>query len=165
MASEHQVALLAEALGKCLVASGIVRADADLTGPHLLMFAEDLERFLKEATTRPAPAATDTGLVTYSQYSKSVHDFDGTYLHDETYLAPGKNGEWVKRSQAEKLLAAERVEKEQLRRKMNANDRRAITAESRLSQSEAELKQARADNAALTARVKELEQLLEASHG
>jgi len=61
---------------------------------------------------------------------------------------------WNTRSQAEELLAAERAEKEQLRRKMNANDRRAITAESRLSQSEAELKETRADNAAKDARIK-----------
>ncbi|WPM82760.1 hypothetical protein R5W60_16600 [Brucella pseudintermedia] len=43
---ERHIKLLAEALGKCLVAAGIVRSDAALTGPELLMFAEDLERAL-----------------------------------------------------------------------------------------------------------------------
>ncbi len=43
---ERHIKLLAEALGKCLVAAGIVRPDAALTGPELLMFAEDLERAL-----------------------------------------------------------------------------------------------------------------------
>ncbi len=40
--------LLAEALGKCLVASGIVRPDISMTGPELLMFSEDLGRLLAE---------------------------------------------------------------------------------------------------------------------
>ena len=88
----------------------------------------------------------------------------------------------VTRSQAVGLLAAEREEKEELRRAIMGDEpghdlqhgnfiemaatlhracdggrKRAEYAEQRLGQSEAELKQARTDNAALTARVKELE--------
>jgi hypothetical protein len=37
----HQRNLLAEALGKLLLAYGIIRADAALTGPELLLAAED----------------------------------------------------------------------------------------------------------------------------
>lgn len=39
--------LLCEALGKCLVAAGIVRPDASLTGPEVLLAADDLETYLK----------------------------------------------------------------------------------------------------------------------
>src|SRR5690606_23921302 len=87
---------------------------------------------------------------------------------------------------AEELLAAERAEKEELRRAIMGKEpdpdlqhgnflemaatlhracdgarKRAEYAEQRLGQSEAELKQARADNAAKDARIKELEKALE----
>lgn len=52
--SDHQCKLLAEALGECIMAAGIVRKDVDgLSGPQLLMFAEDLKRHLA------APAQED----------------------------------------------------------------------------------------------------------
>ena len=53
---QHQLKLLAEALGACILASGIVRKDIDgFDGPQLLLFAEDLRSML-EATPQPAPA-------------------------------------------------------------------------------------------------------------
>lgn len=52
--SDHQCKLLADALGECIMAAGIVRKDIDgLSGPQLLMFAEDLKRHLA------APAQED----------------------------------------------------------------------------------------------------------
>jgi len=51
--------------------------------------------------TRPAPAATDTGLVTYA------HD-NGTL----SGLSRNEHGPWCLRSQAEAIIAAERAEKE-----------------------------------------------------
>lgn len=41
---KHQRNLLGEALGKVLVAAGMIRADADMTGPELLLAAEDFCR-------------------------------------------------------------------------------------------------------------------------
>ena len=53
---QHQLKLLAEALGACILASGIVRKDIDgFDGPQLLLFAEDLRSML-EATPQPSPA-------------------------------------------------------------------------------------------------------------
>lgn len=46
--AEHHVKLLGQALGECISASGIIRADASLCGPELLMFAEDLKRHITE---------------------------------------------------------------------------------------------------------------------
>lgn len=44
--AEHHAQLLGQALGECIVAAGITRPDASLSGPELLMFAEDLKRHL-----------------------------------------------------------------------------------------------------------------------
>lgn len=41
---KHQRDLLGEALGKVLVAAGMIRADVDMTGPELLLAAEDFCR-------------------------------------------------------------------------------------------------------------------------
>jgi len=38
----HQIELLGQALGACIVEAGITRPDAALTGPELLLFADDL---------------------------------------------------------------------------------------------------------------------------
>jgi len=158
---------------------------------------------------RPAPAATDTGLVTVGEVStvrESVAAFAGHMLSCK--LKPGDL--LCLRSQAVELLAAkdktialaettmiemhqdlnkieaelaaERAEKEELRRAIMGKEpapdlqhgnflemaatlhracdgarKRAEYAEQRLGQSEAELKQARADNAAKDARIKELD--------
>jgi hypothetical protein len=40
----HRERLLGEALGKVLVAAGMIRADAPMTGPELLLAAEDFCR-------------------------------------------------------------------------------------------------------------------------
>lgn len=52
--SEHHVHLLGQALGECIAAAGIIRPDASLSGPELLMFADDLKRHLAEQTA-PQP--------------------------------------------------------------------------------------------------------------
>lgn len=45
--------LLVEALGSCIMASGIVRKDVDgLTGPQLLLFAEDLREMLESKSAQ-----------------------------------------------------------------------------------------------------------------
>src|SRR5690606_7186646 len=58
--SEHHVQLLGQALGECIAAAGIIRPDASLSGPQLLMFADDLKRHLAEQT---APQPEQSGLV------------------------------------------------------------------------------------------------------
>lgn len=44
----HQVGLLGQALGNCIVEAGIIRPDVALTGPELLMFADDLLTHIKQ---------------------------------------------------------------------------------------------------------------------
>lgn len=58
--SEHHARLLGQALGECIAAAGIIRPDASLSGPELLMFADDLKRHLAEQT---APQPEQSGLV------------------------------------------------------------------------------------------------------
>ena len=54
----HQNKLLAETLGACILASGIVRKDIDgFTGPELLHFGEDLRSMLKAAPQQGATKA------------------------------------------------------------------------------------------------------------
>jgi hypothetical protein len=49
--------LLGEALGKCILASGIVRKDIEgFSGPELLMFADDLHEMLSASPQAPQPA-------------------------------------------------------------------------------------------------------------
>jgi hypothetical protein len=43
----HHAKLLGQALGECIQAAGITRPDASLTGPELLLFAEDLKIHLE----------------------------------------------------------------------------------------------------------------------
>lgn len=50
--AERNGALLAQALGECLVEAGITRPDASLSGPDLLMFAQDLKRHLSQQTIK-----------------------------------------------------------------------------------------------------------------
>ena len=55
----HQNKLLAETLGACILASGIVRKDIDgFTGPELLHFGEDLRSMLEAAPQQEAQAAS-----------------------------------------------------------------------------------------------------------
>ena len=63
----HQNKLLAEALGACILASGIVRKDIDgFSGPELLHFAKDLQSMLEAAPQQEAqePAFVDVSLRT-----------------------------------------------------------------------------------------------------
>ncbi|HCI0103819.1 TPA: hypothetical protein NOV85_003394 [Pseudomonas aeruginosa] len=53
----HEIRLLANALGECIQAAGITAPGVPLTGPQLLMFAEDLKRDLQRAAlAQPSPA-------------------------------------------------------------------------------------------------------------
>ena len=107
--------------------------------------ASVIEKYLSAWNTRPA--APVEGLETIC----IAHSWDG---HGYQYIDSGSGSDWqtrhvgeelVPRSQAEAIIAAERSIRK--------------TAEQRLAQSQDDLKQARADNAALTARVKELEKI------
>lgn len=57
--ASHQTKLLAQALGDCILASGIVRSDLEMSGPQLLMFAEDLKEQLlaRQAVVQAEPVA------------------------------------------------------------------------------------------------------------
>ena len=57
--ASHQTKLLAQALGDCILASGIVRSDQDMSGPQLLMFAKDLKELLlaRQAEVQAEPVA------------------------------------------------------------------------------------------------------------
>lgn len=46
--SGHQVRMLGQALGDCIVDAGIVKPGVGLTGPELLMFANDLRTHIKQ---------------------------------------------------------------------------------------------------------------------
>jgi hypothetical protein len=123
---------------------------------------------------RPAPAATDTGLVTVAkQWKVTAKNWSG--LKPEI-SEPFDERELVTRSQAEELLAAERAEKEKERLRFEGDlDKwmKIIGAGITGYQPEAyalmdlacqELVKLRADNAAQAARIKELTQLLEAKN-
>ena len=56
----HQNKLLAETLGACILASGIVRKDIDgFTGPELLHFGEDLRSMLEVAPKQEVQEPTE----------------------------------------------------------------------------------------------------------
>ncbi|WP_058172871.1 hypothetical protein [Pseudomonas aeruginosa] len=56
----HEIRLLANALGECIQAAGITAPGVPLTGPQLLMFAEDLKRDLQRAAlAQPSPAQAE----------------------------------------------------------------------------------------------------------
>ncbi|WP_448786368.1 hypothetical protein [Brucella intermedia] len=84
--------------------------------------------------TRPAPAATDTGLVTFSvEVTSSGHP----------YMKSDPDGDYVTRSQAEELLAAK--------------DKTIALAETTMIEMHQDLNKLEADNAAQAARIKELD--------
>ncbi|MGH8010350.1 MAG: hypothetical protein ACREQ3_25430 [Candidatus Binatia bacterium] len=98
--------------------------------------------------TRPAPAATDTGLVTYRVEAQENTYYENGHNHSEGWdvaVIEDPEGDYVTRSQAEELLAAERAETE----------RWQSIAKTRWQK----LGKALADNAALTARIDVLESL------
>lgn len=58
----RQNKLLADALASCILASGIVRTDIDgLTGPQLLLFAEDLREMLETKKAQQDAQAVPQG--------------------------------------------------------------------------------------------------------
>ncbi|MGE8446621.1 MAG: hypothetical protein ACN6O1_10420 [Comamonas sp.] len=85
--ASHQTKLLAQALGDCILASGIVRSDLDMSGPQLLMFAEDLKELLLagQAEVQAEPVAdsflewfaknypTDTIIIDPAWHAKSIY--------------------------------------------------------------------------------------------
>lgn len=77
--SPEQGRMLAQALGECLIAAGIVRKDASLSGPELLMFAEDLKRVLA-TPAQPVEADTLTEAVKFLRmaldfaYQQGLHE-------------------------------------------------------------------------------------------
>ena len=78
----HQNKLLAETLGACILASGIVRKDIDgFTGPELLHFGEDLRSMLEAAPQQEAQEPV--GVVEHAQAQTS-------YIH--WTAAPPPNG-------------------------------------------------------------------------
>ncbi|HCF2447067.1 TPA: hypothetical protein NIA45_004736 [Pseudomonas aeruginosa] len=52
--SQHQAQLMAQALGECFIAAGMIAPGTELTGPQLLALADDLKTHLHEQNTRPA---------------------------------------------------------------------------------------------------------------
>lgn len=65
--TEHERDMLGQALGECIEAAGIIAPGAPLTGPQLLMFAEDLKRDLQRAAlAQPSPkcaTCNDNGVI------------------------------------------------------------------------------------------------------
>lgn len=112
------------------------------------------------------PAATDTGLDYYTAA-------DVMWSLEGIDPVPSKNGQWVKRSQAEELLAAEiRRERDLAAKQISevvdrmSDDYLALKAEldqavSVIKDRSSEYEALEADNAALTARVKELSDLID----
>ena len=99
----HQNKLLAETLGACILASGIVRKDIDgFTGPELLHFGEDLRSML-EAAPQPAPAEQEEA----AQRLRKTLDIDPGDVNDPLhprYIAGFKSGHAAGRRRA--VLAA-----------------------------------------------------------
>lgn len=98
--------------------------------------------------TRPAPAATDTGLASVGEVStvrESIAAFAGHMLSRQ--LKPGDL--LCLQSQAEELLAAERAEKEEWRQCYH-------TTHERLLEADQNIHDLKADNAAKDAQIKEL---------
>jgi len=112
-----------------------------------------------DLNTRPAPAATDTGLETVAFQHRRIDKYGVVgdwrpYKRDLFGSDRIESRELVTRSQAEELLAAERAKTERL-----ADDYQAIREQ--LHRGWRECKDLKADNAAKDARIKELEAELE----
>ncbi|UGC97093.1 hypothetical protein [Pseudomonas phage BHU-1] len=75
----HELRLLANALGECIQAAGITAPGVPLTGPQLLMFAEDLKRDLQRSSlAQPSPkCATCNGS---KVVSTTDTDHNGDYI-------------------------------------------------------------------------------------
>lgn len=106
------------------------------------------ERKMLPVYTRPAPAATNTGLETLSvELTPSGHP----------YMKSDQEGDYVTRSQAEELLAAERAKTERWHKK--AMDAGVIVHSDGTTSHpmRKDLDDLKADNAAQAARIKEME--------
>lgn len=112
----------------------------NMRGSVCLTCCPDGDPRLKPANTRPMPAATDTGLVRYdlSMFGNGIVEMGG--------------GAYVLADQAEELLAAKDAENAYLKELVAARGETIKRGDDRIRKLEA-------DNAALTARVKELEKI------
>lgn len=153
----------------------VVEAISRMRAAHVacLDLTTHAEAFLRALNTRPAPAATDTGLETveYQVEKNGKWYFD----HPQSWAVRKSNGATVRelcvRSQAEELLAAERAEKEEARRaEEEAKDcfwsiyetylekgGLPVSTEGARSALSNRIASLEADNAAKNARIKELE--------
>lgn len=75
--SDHQTGLLVSSIQRCLVASNIVRADAALTGPDLLLFMDDLARHLE--TLEVQKAEPDCEFIAFKDSGKYYTSGKGYY--------------------------------------------------------------------------------------
>ncbi|WP_152850528.1 hypothetical protein [Brucella intermedia] len=113
--------------------------------------------FPHDADTRPAPAATDTGLETelaykfWSVHPNEIDEFLVTHPMPENYKGGGRA--WFFEHHMRELLAAELAENERLRR--------IIEVEGPVTHWKNRAEKAEADNAAKDARIKELEEEVE----
>lgn len=99
--SSEQARMLADALGRCIAASGIVRDDIDgFSGPQLLMFADDLCEMLKQRNGHEAVATAP------SLREQGFHDwFAANYSGDVFFSAPRWHSDKVLQ-QARRALAS-----------------------------------------------------------
>jgi len=103
-----------------------------------------------QADTRPAPAATDTGLVTVGGEYLDGHTWKPMPAGVTDFALRGfKTRALCDRSQAEELLAAERAAH-------NRTDELLIIAVTDCHTKDCQIKELQADNAAQAARIKEL---------
>jgi len=103
--------------------------------------------------TRPAPAATDTGLETVGYRYRHVDYVNWTYSESKHPRPDIHNEELVTRSQAEEVLAAERAKVRHWQEQYTEMHSQFIDL----------AKSAEADNAAKDARIKELEHVVKSS--
>ncbi|MCO2082436.1 hypothetical protein O1L52_11715 [Pseudomonas aeruginosa] len=71
--TEHERDMLGQALGECIEAAGIIAPGAPLTGPQLLMFAEDLKRDLQRAALAKL-AELETALTPFAAVADAYDD-------------------------------------------------------------------------------------------
>ena len=92
--ARHQTKLLAQALGDCILASGIVRSDLDMmSGPQLLMFAEDLKEQLlaRRAEVQAEPVAWPKGVAQFTKKPVTISaiQWTGKNLRDVIAFTDG----------------------------------------------------------------------------
>ena len=134
MASERLNAAIAE-----MAKQDITFANCDSTWQKRVMTA-----VLAAADTRPAPAATDTGLVTVAWFQPSQRCCDNGWMEAMAWQEGEFSAPVVLRSQAEELLAAK--------------DKTIALAETTMIEMHQDPNKLEADNAAQAARIKDLEE-------